>query len=110
MRTISALMRNAACAAVLASAAPSEMLDRNARVLWDADMAFAAFTARKPPWLREWADWIVAKNISQWALAYRLVTAGYCDRPTSDNWCLGFLQHEGSKTAFSRVFVANPTV
>src|SRR2546430_2381301 len=35
----------------------------------------------------------MAKSVRHWSLCYRLVMAGLCQRPTSENWCLGFLAH-----------------
>src|SRR5213593_1549370 len=81
-----------ACAALLASGAPSE-LARHDQVFWDDGQASAALTERRPPWLSGLAETLMAKSVRHWPLCYRLVMAGLCQRPTSENWCLGFLAH-----------------
>jgi hypothetical protein len=79
----------AAMAAFLETAASAELMQT---VLGRSDVV-AVLTDRKPPWLRGWAAKAVEKDIHFWRHAYRLVKAGLADRPTSDNWCLGFLVH-----------------
>ena len=81
-----------ACAALLASGSPSE-LARHDQVFWETDQASAALTERRPPWLIGLAETLMAKSVRHWPLCYRLVMAGLCRRPTSENWCLGFLAH-----------------
>jgi len=83
-----------ACAALLASGSPSE-LARHDQVFWDDDQASVVLTERRPPWLTGLAETLMAKSVRHWSLCYRLVMAGLCQRPTSENWCLGFLAHGG---------------
>jgi hypothetical protein len=89
----------AACAALLASGSPSE-LARHDQVFWKADQASAALTERRPPWLSGLAETLMAKSVRHWDLCYRLVMTGLCQRPTSENWCLGFLSAGGGWVGF----------
>src|SRR5438876_2180781 len=89
----SAYARHAvACAALLASGSPSE-LARHDKVFSDDGQASGVLAERRPPWLSGLAETLMAKSVRHWPLCYRLVMAGLCQRPTSENWCLGFLAH-----------------
>ena len=96
-----------ACAALLASGSPSE-LARHDQVFWETDQASAALAERRPPWLPGLAETVMAKSVRHWPLCYRLVMAGLCQRPTSENWCLGFLAH-GRWVGFHSPVTSPPT-
>src|SRR5439155_664424 len=75
-----------------ASGSPSE-LARHDKVFSDDGQASGVLAERRPPWLSGLAETLMAKSVRHWPLCYRLVMAGLCQRPTSENWCLGFLAH-----------------
>jgi hypothetical protein len=80
----------AAGAAFVATATGAELIERR----FHMPFAFELLVGRNQPWLREWAAKAVEKDIGFCELAYRLVVAGHCDRPESDNWRRGFVSHE----------------
>lgn len=57
--------------------------------------AYEVLAARKPKWLPQWCQWILASNHQGWPVVRRLVRNGLCERPESDEYYLQMLNGGG---------------
>jgi hypothetical protein len=69
------------------------------------DLVFSVFSARKPAWLDDWANWACARNIGHWSILRRLVRAGLCSKPDHAHYTLGMITglcafHENKATIY----------
>jgi hypothetical protein len=91
----------AAQVAVLATASYGALKKFGERALPPPDDAFAVLADRRPPWLDEWAEAVLAWGGAdawqqfgmphRWRLVRRLVRAGLCERPRSSRYILGMI-------------------
>jgi hypothetical protein len=58
---------------------------------WIPSEAYEIMSARRPPWINEWAELILQWSPANHSLVRRLVRDGLCRRPTNDNYLLGLL-------------------
>ncbi len=90
----------AAQIAVLATATLTELRRFGVDCYPTADDAVAVLSARRPPWVGEWADLILSwsgprlwlYNVGgRWRLVRRLVHEGLCERPRSSSYIHGMI-------------------
>jgi hypothetical protein len=90
----------AAQVAVLATATPGELKKFGERCLLSIDDAIAVLSARRPPWVGEWAEVILSWGgrghwvnglADRWRFVRRLVRAGLCARPRGPQYIQGML-------------------
>lgn len=80
-----------ACVAVLATASLSELKKLGWRAVPEAKIAFDVLRERRPEWLTDYAEFLLAENPFHWPLVRTLVRRGLCDRPTHENYTLAMI-------------------
>lgn len=81
----------AAQVVVLACGSLTDLKKFGMRAIVRADEAYAVLTARCPPWIDEWAEFICDLSPACWPLVRRLVREGRCQRPSGDGYIEGML-------------------
>jgi hypothetical protein len=81
-------LREAAQAAVLATATLTELKKLGHAAIPPADVAVSILSSRRPPWIGEWAEVILSKSdmfdlAENWLFVRRLVQERFCERPRS---------------------------
>ncbi len=86
-------LRRAASTAVLGTASLAE-IRRLGQLISDfsAD-AYAVMADRRPPWIGEWADWLLEATPWPWPAVRRLIREGHCPRPQSETYILAMVSY-----------------
>lgn len=90
-KVASRLHTDTAAIAVLSACTLAEVKALGWRALPDEETAFEVLATRRPPWLSQFAEWLIAENARAWPLVRTLVRRGLCDRPQHDNYILGMM-------------------
>jgi hypothetical protein len=86
---------NLAASAALAACSLGQLKKLGWRHVPGDEDAYAVLAARRPPWLAEWAQWILEATPRYFPAVRRLVCEGLCPRPDTENYWLGMLDHSG---------------
>jgi hypothetical protein len=96
----------AAEVAALACCSLSQLKKLGWKGIPDADKAYAILATRRPGWIDDWVASICLETPHRWDLAHRLVRAGLCRRPDSDNYILGLVARGFAQWKDSRIRTA----
>ena len=98
--------------AVLATATLRELKTFAVRCLPPVEDSVAVLSARRPPWVGEWVEAILAwQGSGQWPLVRRLIREGLCDRPRSPQYIhamIGAIYHFGLSHGVHAVLLDDP--
>lgn len=86
-------LRRAASIAVLGTASMPDI--RRLGVLisdFTAD-AYAVMADRRPTWIEEWANWLLAATPWPWPTVRRLIREGVCPRPQTETYILAMISY-----------------
>lgn len=81
----------AARIALLSACTLSELSKLGWQAVPKGQHALQILSTRRPPWLSEYAEWLIGENARHWPLVRALVRRSLCQRPQHENYVFGMM-------------------